>query len=84
VQERAERTDDERHALVHRRLAQVAEPQVDDGAGEGARSAQTSSIAREESTPMTRIPSEAIGTAILPVPTPSSTTGPPERRASSR
>ena len=33
---------------------------------------------------MTRIPLEAMGTAILPVPTPSSTTGPPDRLASSR
>ena len=47
-----------------------------------ARRAHTSSIARDESTPITRIPSAPSGTAIRPVPTPSSTTGPPERRAS--
>ena len=38
-----------------------------------ARRAQTSSMPREESTPITGMPSAAIGTAMRPVPTPSST-----------
>jgi len=39
----------------------------------------------EESTPITGILASAVGTAILPVPTPSSTTvPPPAARASSR
>ena len=60
-----------------RRLAQVADAQVERRRPpSAARRAQTSSIPREESTPITRIPSAAIGTAIRPVPTPSSTTGP--------
>ena len=70
-------------SLVHRRVAQVAEAEVELDAREPARSAQTSSIPGDESTPMTRMPSHAIGTAMRPVPTPSSTTGPPVRRASS-
>jgi hypothetical protein len=37
----------------------------------------------ERSTPTTAILAAAIGTAILPVPTASSTTGPPEASASS-
>ena len=85
VQQRAERDDDERHALVHRRLAQVAEAEVELDAGErGALARRPRASRGDESTPMTRIPSHAIGTAIRPVPTPSSTTGPPVRRASSR
>ncbi len=46
-------------------------------------SAATSSMPGDESMPITGIPSTAIGTAIRPVPTQSSTTGPPVRRASS-
>ena len=48
-----------------------------------AYSRATSSMPADESTPITAIPLCAIGTAIRPVPTASSTTGPPERRASS-
>ncbi len=48
-----------------------------------ARSRATSSIPREPSTPITRMPAFATGTAIRPVPQASSTTGPPEARASS-
>ena len=48
-----------------------------------ARSRATVIIPSEESTPITAIPASAIGTAMRPVPTPSSTTGPPERFASS-
>ena len=47
-----------------------------------ARRRQTSSIPTEESTPMTGTPAAAVGTAIRPVPTPSSTTGPPAFLAS--
>jgi hypothetical protein len=43
---------------------------------------QISSIPAEESTPMTETPAAAVGIAIRPVPTPSSTTGPPDFRAS--
>ena len=48
-----------------------------------ARSRHTSSILGDESIPITRIPCAAVGIAIRPVPTASSTTGPPARRASS-
>ncbi len=44
-----------------------------------ARSRATSSIPAEMSTPTTSMPAAATGTAIRPVPTPSSSTGPPVR-----
>ena len=70
---------------LDRRVAQIADAQVElDARERGPRARRPSSIPREESTPITRMPSAAIGTAIRPVPTPSSTTGPPDARASSR
>ena len=48
-----------------------------------ARSRATASMPSELSTPITETPAEAIGTAMRPVPTPSSSTGPPARTASS-
>ena len=45
-----------------------------------ARARQTSSMPADESTPITATPAWAIGTAIRPVPTPSSTIGPPSAR----
>ena len=85
VQQRAERRSiDERERALDRRVAQVAEAQVDlDARGRRRARARPSSIPADESTPITSIPAAAIGTAMRPVPTPSSTTGPPERRASS-
>ena len=72
------------NVALDRRVAQVAEAQVElDAGGRRPRSRATASIPSDESTPITRDPAAAIGTAIRPVPTPSSTTGPPERRASS-
>ena len=43
----------------------------------------TASISGDESTPITRMPDSAIGIAMRPVPTASSTTGPPRARACS-
>ena len=72
------------NAPVDRRVAHVAEPQVDARRpASSACSRATSSIPSDESTPITWIPTAAIGIAIRPVPTPSSTTGPPDRTASS-
>ena len=76
--------DHERERALDRRVAQVAEAQVELDARElGPLARDRRASPADESTPITRIPSAAIGTAIRPVPTPSSTTGPPERRASS-
>ena len=61
----------------------VAKVELDAAPASAACSRATSSIPSERSTPITRIPSAATGIAIRPVPTPSSTTGPPERRARS-
>ena len=71
---------------VDRRLAQVAEPQVEaflDACRLARTSRATASIPADASTPITRTPAFAIGTAIRPVPHASSTTGPPGARASS-
>ena len=80
VQQRAEGADRERDALGDRRLAQVADAQVE-AVGDARRlragSRATASISGEVSTPITVMPACAIGTAIRPVPTASSTTGPP-------
>ena len=85
VQIRAERTRDERHAPVHGRPPQVTEAQVEPRLD--ARLAAALGADREhpgeESTPITCTPASAVGIAILPVPTPSSTTAPPEASASS-
>ncbi len=86
VEERAKRADDERDALVDGRLAEVAEAEVDELDDAGRRRpppARRASIPGEESTPITSMPAAAIGTAIRPVPTASSTTGPPDASASS-
>ena len=83
MEERAERAEDERELTFDRRIAHVAPAQVDRDARELARSRATSSIPAERSMPTTSIPAAATGTAIRPVPTPSSSTGPPERTASS-
>ena len=48
-----------------------------------ARSPQTASIPADESTPITSTPAIAVGIAIRPVPTPSSTTGPPPAASAS-
>ena len=81
-----ERAGDERDPLVHGRPPQIAEPQVEARATPGLprpRSAQTASIPADESTPITFTPASAVGIAIRPVPTPSSTTGPAAASASS-
>ena len=86
VQERAERADDERDALGDGRLAEVADAEVEPSSATPASSAAaraTASIPGDESTPITSIPARAIGTAIRPVPTASSTTGPPDASACS-
>ena len=78
--------DHERDALGDRRLAEVALAQVDalaDAGSRGALRAQTASMPAEESTPITGCPPAATGIAIRPVPTPSSTTGPPDASACS-
>src|SRR5581483_8359390 len=80
VQQGTKRADHERHALAHRRPAQVADAEVE-AAGDASRA--TSSIPGDASTPITSIPASATGTAMRPVPTASSTTGPPEASASS-
>ena len=81
VEQRAERDGHERDALVDGRLAQVAEAEVDERRRR-PRAPRTpvrrASIAGDSSTPITRTPAFATGTAIRPVPTASSTTGPPE------
>ena len=82
VEQRAERRGDEPDPLGHGRVAQVAR-----GAGRaGARprppppAAGTPRASRPRSRRRSRgTPADAIGTAIRPVPTPSSTTGPPAR-----
>ncbi len=86
VEERAERADDERHRPLDRRIAEIAGAQVEPRSAtpsSAAAARATASMPSDESTPMTSTPAWAIGIAILPVPTPSSTTGPPERFASS-
>ena len=86
VEERAERADHELHALVDRRLAQVADPEVD----EVADALLLRQGARHREHPLREVDADhrasrpaAIGTAIRPDPTASSTTGPSQRRASS-
>ena len=59
-------------------MSPVAQVELDAGQLARAR-ARPASIPAERSTPTTWIPLAAIGTAIRPVPTPSSSTGPPER-----
>ena len=72
------------NALVDRRVAQVAEAEVELDAGElGALARDLEHPRATSRRRSTRDAVAAIGTAIRPVPTPSSTTGPPERRASS-
>ena len=77
VQQRAERDRSRAGRALDRRLAQVAEAQVELDAGERRRAR-----ARPRASPPTSrrrsrgCPPRAIGIAIRPVPTPSSTTGP--------
>ncbi len=64
VQQRAKRADDERSALVDRRLAQVADAKVDEVVRRllpRRHARATSSIPGEESTPITSTPAFAIG-----------------------
>ena len=85
VEERPERDRHEWHALVDRRLAQVAEAEV-----EQLRDALPLRPLARHGEHARRLvdadhgdPGRAVGTAIRPVPTASSTTGPPDARASS-
>ena len=83
MQQRAERDRDERELALDRRVAHVALAEVDLDARE------LGALARDLEHPGggvdadDAIPAAAIGTAIRPVPTPSSSIGPPERTASS-
>ena len=86
--------DGDRHGTGTSRAGRARPPAAGAGRRAGGRAArrrrpparaaaQTSSIPAEESTPITCTPAAAVGIAIRPVPTPSSTTGPPEASASS-
>ena len=86
VQERAERADDERDALVDGWLAQVSEAEVD-AAGDaglvGGRPRHGEHRRRGVDADDVDARLGRSGTAMRPVPTASSTTGPPDARASS-